>query len=622
MTEQTPKIVFLDAESYYDQEYSLRKMTPAEYIMDDRFECFGWAVAEDGGETRWMRPDEFKAWLAKLPPRVIFVSHNALFDMFILAHRFGYVPHMMLCTLSMARATVYAETGSVSLAAVTKHLKLGAKTDTILKVQGKRWEDIKAEGLALEFITYATNDTNKCRLIFHELLNRGFPPSEFRVMDLVIRACVAPQMEYDEDLLEEHYEDVISAKQALMDKAGVEDPKQLRSDEFFASLLRNLGVDPPRKISLTTGQEKYAFAKTDSEFLDLEEHENPDVQALISARIGVKTTLEESRTQRFIALSKLTYPTIKHLSSPAPFPLRYSGAHTHRLSGDWKLNKQNLRKDGKLRRALKAPDGTLLATADESQVEARLVAWFCGQRDLVEQFANGEDVYSTFATSVYGYPCSKATRPERFIGKTSILGLGFGMGADKFNSTVEVQSRLQHINVEMDVNEAQRVVTLYRTNYPYIPAMWRFLNDTVIPILASGGKIAFGPNGVICAEDHTLILPNDMRLYYHDLQNKDGDWWFKYGKRQKKLFGGKLLENIIQALARIIVMDAGVRIRQKTGLAWCLQVHDELGYIVPAPSAGKFAKYLEKELVVPPVWGPGIPLAAESAVGANFADAK
>ena len=305
-----------------------------------------------------------------------------------------------------------------------------------------------------------------------------------------------------------------------------------------------------------------------------------------------------------------------------PIPLRYSGAHTHRLSGDWKLNLQNLPRAGKLRDSIRAPKGKSIVAADEAQVEARLVAWFCDERDLVDQFARGEDVYSIFAQSVYGYPVSKATKPERFIGKTSILGLGFGMGHVKFNATVAVQSRLQNIDVTMDEPEAMRVVQLYRSTYPKIPAMWRYLNNTIIPLLASGGSGSFGPGDCIKVEDHTLILPNGMRLFYHELENIEGEWWFKYGRESKKLFGGKLLENIIQALARIIVMDAGVRVKRKTGLSFALQVHDELGYVVPTPSAEKFKLYLIQELRQPPAWGPGVPLDAEGAVGTSFGDAK
>ena len=96
--------IVLDFETYYDSEYSLRKMTPVEYIFDPRFEVIGCAVKIGDDRTTWMSEQELNVFLMGLPEKVIMISHNALFDMCILAWKFGYIPDLMIDTLGMARA--------------------------------------------------------------------------------------------------------------------------------------------------------------------------------------------------------------------------------------------------------------------------------------------------------------------------------------------------------------------------------------------------------------------------------------------------------------------------------------------------------------------------------------
>jgi len=615
------RLVFADVETYYSREYSLRRMTPAEYVLDPRFECIGWSVAIDDQPPQWKAEHEFRAFLKTLPEKVAFVSHNALFDMFVLAHRFNYIPKLMIDTLGMARATIYGETGSVSLAKCAEFLALYEKKgDTVLKVEGMTKQMIISSGLYDEYIQYGLTDTRLCRLIFHVLMGRGFPMSELLIMDEIIRACVCPQLQLNQDLLYTHLAFTEAAKQGLLDRAGLNSRDLLMSNDRFAEALRRLGVDPPMKLSPTPGKAPiYAFAKTDEGMQELAEHPDPEVQALVAARIGNKTTLEETRTQRFIDLSKLTYPgNHKWL----PVPLKFSGAHTHRLSGDWKINLQNLTRGGLLRKSLVAPKGKVVVVADCSQIEARLVAWFCLQHDLVQQFADGVDVYCDFAGEIYHRPITKADKVERFLGKTSILGLGYGMGGTKFDLTARSQAKVQKLTIEMDLILASHIVDLYRRRYPRIPEMWRTLNN-FIPQMARGVRdCTLYPGCPVRFEGNTIVGPNGLKLYYHNLSNKDGDWWFNYGKLHKKLFGGKMLENIIQFLARIIIMDAAIRIRKDTNRHFALQVHDELAYVVDEAEAEDFLSYLIGQLCVRPEWGLDIPLAAEGGIAENYGDAK
>ena len=489
------KTIVLDFESYYDNDYSLRKMTPIEYLRDPRFECIGCAVKEDGSESVWFTPVELKAYLAKLPAKVAIVSHNALFDMPLLAWHFNYVPYLMIDTLGMARAWLGHKLKSLSLEKVALALNLGVKGGAIYKVAGMGSAAIKQAGFYEEYVEYAKNDADLCWGIYTTLMADGFPPGEIAVMDTVIRCAVLPKFRLDANLLAEHLAHVQAAKQGLLDRCGLTSRDDLMSNDKFANALRALGVEPPTKISQLTEKETYAFAKTDQAFLELEEHPNPEVQALVSARLGVKSTIEETRTAKLMTIANITWGSKAGLM---PIPLRYSGAHTHRLSGDWKLNMQNLPRSGAIRRALKAPDDHTIVACDASQIEARIVAWFCGQDNLVEQFAKGEDVYSSFASTVFNMPVNKKDNPaERFIGKTAILGLGYGLGWAKFQSDIKVQSKAQTgTEISLTDEEAQRVVSVYRDAYPMIPLMWKRLNSMIPQMTRKDTLELVGPSSL------------------------------------------------------------------------------------------------------------------------------
>jgi DNA polymerase len=616
------RTVFLDYETYYDKEYSLRKMTPVEYALDPRFETILAAVRENG-KAYIVDGEDFPKWVkdAKLHEAAV-ISHNALFDMSILAWRYGTVPRLMIDTLGVSRATLGHVLKSLSLASVARHLGLGVKGDTVHNVIGMHRADIKAAGLWDSYCKYSAGDAELCEGIFNRQVKSGiFPVRELAVMDMVLRCAIEPKFMLDQNALAEHLQQVRSDKDALLQRVGI-DKKALMSNEKFAAVLRSMGVEPPLKTSPLTGKETYAFAKTDKEFIALEEHPSPDVQALITARAGFKSTLEETRTERLLKIAQLTWPGNRQQLMPVP--LRYSGAHTHRLSGEWKLNMQNLPRGGKLRRALIAKPDEEVFTIDASQIEARITAWICGQDDLVGQFAKGEDVYSSFASEVFGYPVGKKTHPnERFIGKTSVLGLGFQVGAAKFSNTIEVQSQLQlGQKIDMPLEEAMRIVSLYRTKYSNISRAWRTLHNEGIAALAGTNPgFTFGP----CSfEKGAVLLPSGLRLFYHDLQQTNGErgpqWEFVYGGEYKKLYGGKLLENIVQSLARIITMDAALLIQRHLGLG--MQVHDELVYGVKREAVEEFKALALQEMRRRPDWAPDLPLEAEAGTGSSYGEAK
>jgi hypothetical protein len=629
--------ITLDWETFYGQDYTLSKMTPVEYILDPRFEVIMLGVKVLGREPFVLPPDKIQAFFDLLDPQnTAIISHNSLFDACITAWHYGFVPKLNVDTLGICRAMLSSQLRSISLANVAAHLQLGAKGTAVHSAKNMRYVDIIARGMWQSYANYCMDDCRLCEGIFSRFVLSGeFPANELVILDMVLRMAVVPQFIIDDTELAAHYSDIIAEKAALLQSSQAS-KDVLMSNDQFAELLRSLGVDPPMKISPVTGREAYAFAKSDKAFTDLEEHPSLAVQTVVAARIGHKSTIEETRTSRLLSISQLQWPVawLKRTggSDPTarfmPMPLRYCGAHTGRLSGDWKLNVQNFPSRGKinhLKKALKAPPGSMVVNTDSSQIEARIVAWLANELDLLEQFEQGKDPYKIFAARVFGIDVSQVTTEQRFLGKTAILGLGFGLGWVKFKAQVRVKSleAIRHSGVGseliLDDHEALKIVNTYRSTYAGVPKLWKELNNAISILAGSGGAYSIGPCIFSAGK---ISLPNGLFLYYHNLHNTTDGWVYEHAGVPRRLYGGALLENIVQALARCIVMDAAAVIKRRTGMQLALQVHDALAYCVPIPLVTSVSNVMNEEMARRPTWAPNLPLASDLKWGLSYGECK
>ena len=628
--------IFADYESYYDREYSLRKMSPVEYVLDPRWETLACAVAIDHEAPMLLPQDEVAKFLIDIKQPYALISHNMLFDGVVTAYRYGIHPPALMCTLSLARATIYHQipNGRLSLKNVLKHLGLGVKGDFINQMAGKHWSDLLADpGLMMLFSAYAINDVEGCREIFFRL-RPYFPNMEAIVMDRVIRMATQPILQIDPMGLSIYRDTVRQKKQVLLSKITLTDPSALMSNIKFAALLEGLGVDPPMKISPSDPEQKkqtYAFAKSDQKFTDLLEHDDPMVQALVAARLGVKSTIEETRSTRFINIAESSQA---HLGAPyMPVPLKYSGAHTHRYSGDWLLNMQNLsaRKSKEIRRCLYAPEGYTIVACDAAQIEARIVAWLANQIDLLDMYYNGEDTYKAFAADIFGLPLYSVSKIHRFVGKTCILGLGFGMSARKLMFSIRTLSREQGIDLGfvLTLEMCENWVGTYRRKFYWIQKLWNDLND-LIARMAQGNADGYEV-GPVKVEGSTVILPSGLRLFYDNLRyemdsNGRGNYVYDQAQFTKRIYGAKLLENIDQALDRQHVVEAGLRTEMRARAQGIpdprvlLNIHDENVHCVPDEYAEPLAAIALEEMARNVHWSIGLPLAAEVKLGKNLAD--
>lgn len=648
-------LIFLDFETYYDQQYSLRCMSPAAYILDPRFEMILCAVKVDMQSASIVDGPDFARWLAQFDPaETTTVTFNSLFDNAILAWRYGFVPSRMIDAMGMARALLGHRLKSASLASVAKELGIGVKGDTIIKAIGKRRADLmEDQRLWHEYQGYSLQDVNLTAGIYDRLA-KHFPASERRVMDLVLRCCIEPQFHLDCDMLEGHLAKVREDKAKLIESCST-DRDGLMSTARFKDALEALGVPIKYKKSLSDPNKLIpAFAKSDDFMEELQEHEDPAVQALAAARLGLKSTLEETRAEKLLSIARLPWANYRdgnprlYSGGTMPIPLRYGGAHTHRLSGEWGMNMQNLpssrgvdalgRPKSKLRKALiPAPDWSVVVS-DLSQIEARLCAWICGELDLLNQFALGQDPYMIMGSKIFGCPVDKSKHPmERFIGKTAILGLGYGCGKRKFNDMVIKSARASKIALaNWSESMAEKSVNTYRTEYNHIQRGWQELDRIIATAwLGIGGPQTFGP----CQIGKGYVrLPNDMYLMYDDPRSKTviedynhndtlgrsrtrTEYVYRYGKFEHTLYGAKLLENIVQALARIVVMNAALRIADR-GYRFKLQAHDELVFLVPDNDLDNAKQIVQTEMTRRPSWAPNLPLAATTESGKSYGDAK
>jgi len=605
-------IITLDFETYYAKDFSLTKLTTEEYIRDDRFEVIGVAVKENNKETKWFTGThgEVSDFLHTYDwSNSALLAHNASFDGAILSWNFGIHPKALFDTLCMARALHGVDAGG-SLSALVERYQLGRKGTEILDALGKKRLDFTSEDLE-QYGSYCRNDVELTWKLFN-VLQPEFPAKELKVIDITLRMFTDPVLELNLPLLEQHLEDTKERKEALLE-ACLADKDTLMSNDKFAEILKSLKVVPPTKTSLKTGKEAWAFAKTDEGFKELASHPDVRVQALVSARLGNKSTLEETRTQRFIDIAK---------RGKLPVPIKYYAAHTGRWGGDDKINLQNLpsrgQHGGKLKKAIVPPSKYVMIDCDSSQIEARIVAWLSGQTDLVEAFANGEDVYKIMASAIYQKAVDEVSAHERFVGKTTILGAGYGMGSKKF------QAQLKTFGVDVEEGEANRIIRVYRETYAQIPKLWQEAGRCLEAIYTNK-PAPFGLEGVV-SFDHIkkgFLLPSGLWQRYETLYqvtDSQGKTQFEYKTRRGavKLYGGKVVENLCQAIARCVIAEQMVKISKRYKVV--LTVHDAVACIAPKVEAEEAQQYVEECMKWRPDWAYDLPLNCESGIGNSYGE--
>jgi DNA polymerase I-like protein with 3'-5' exonuclease and polymerase domains len=641
------KLYTLDFETYYDKEYSLSKMTTEAYVRDPRFEAILLGFKVDDGTPGWVNgAANIQTLLDSLDiENNAVLAHHSHFDGLILSHHFGRRPKVWLDTLSMARAVHGVEVGG-SLKKMLEHYADEApvqKGTYLVHALGKRLADFAWADLC-EYAQYCCDDVEGTHFLLQKMVPH-FAKKELRFIDRITRMFTEPELYLDEAWLREYAQEIEANKLTMLFEAGVT-REEVMSNDKFALALERLGVTPPQKLSLTTGKATFAFAKTDKAMEELQDHPDERVQVLVAARLGNKTTINETRALRMADMAT---------RGPACLYYKYAGAiQTMRVSGGDKMNWQNMQRvswneetgklmSGHLRMAVYAAEGKVIVVCDSANIEARVLDWLACQDDMLEIYrraddGSGPDVYCALASELFGREITKKDKVERNSGKYVKLGCGFGMGPLKFAETVRIQSRGA---LRIDQLTSTKWVNFYRVRHPMVVQLWNRAGSA-LPVMAQGpsgeDEKYIDARGLLRVERHKIILPNGLPIKYPGLQfkhvdgDKRGEWSFITRRNPKtnqaiehsRLYGGKVVENIVQALARIIVIDQADEVTRKfAGVAKeVMTTHDEGAWVVSEDRADEVLQFAIEAFKVPPKWAPGLPLSAEGSHAVRYGEAK
>ena len=551
----------------------------------------------------------------------------------------------------MARALRGVEVGN-SLAKLAGDFGLPEKGRAVHSTDGLSELDHQIEG---ELAEYCKHDVFLCEEIFKRL-SAGYPKSELRLIDMTLKMYTRPLLELDSDMLENALVEEKTKREGLLQKLGV-DEAVLASNPKFAQALHALGVEPPTKISRTTGKKTLALAKNDALFQALLNGSNEDVALLCEARLKVKSTTERTRAQRFLDISR---------RGKLPVPLSYYGA----LSGRWTaskgsaINMQNLKRGSFLRKAIMAPEGHQLVVGDLSQIEPRVLAWLADYDELLNIFKSGQDAYAQFGAQMFGIPgMTKETHPDlRQSAKSALLGCGYGLGWASFAAQLLVGflgappvryskpfaqklgvnreyverflSKEENVQKMLDIPHtctdeellthcvaAKRIIDIYRATAWPVVAFWELMGQLLLKSLVGGEEVVYK---CLTFKKEEIVLPNGMRLLYPNLrQVKDKDTkqlqWV-YGADETKLYPGKITNNVVQGTARIVMTDGMLRVNKKYPIAGT--VHDELIAVVPDEEVADAKTWVLARMTMEPSYMPGIPLAADGGAHRRYGLAK
>lgn len=646
--------ITLDFETYYDKKskYFLKNknsgLTIEQYIRNPKFEVIGLSVKVGNRPSEWLCPHEIEEWLNHVEiaygwDNVRLIAHNGRFDCAILGWIYNIYPGQIADTMLMSRAAQLWDGNSLDV--VTHQLRETFKwgiirddagnttwghlsEEEMLRSLDKGDEVISADGKHLMDFTdeeydayseYGCTDVDLTWSVYNWFMREfKFPELEIDVMTATIETFTYPVVELHEPVLKVVRDMVNGKRDALLSKVGAT-LSDLRSDDKFAELLRDLGVEPPTKLN-AKGQTKYAFAKKDLDFLRLLEHEDPNVVELVEARLGNKSSQAVTRVERFFELAS---------RNPMPMPLEYYAAHTGRWGGADSINVQNMNRnqlvdkttpvgtkvfykdaadavvavldDNKvhlaragvvendeeelhimgLRDAIKAPKGKKLVVLDWSQIELRFNSWLWGEVWILDTLVSGKDVYKVTAAMTYGIEYGEVNKSQRFVGKSQQLGLGYGAGK---NGLIVVMGKRSE---EFTEQQLQSFVNSYRQSAPNIKRGWDKCK-TMLNAMVQGIDVELGDkNELFYSVGNKIMRPNGMALTYRGVHHRPGEmgnelWFWGKNKHTKKpdwekTFGGKITENLcVDGDAEVMTSRGWVKLKD---VKLTDKVHDGVKFI-------------------------------------------
>ena len=655
------RIIVLDFETSWGRGVKLgfSCQTNEEYVRDPRFKAWGLSWKDYGSEEPavWVTHKDLPEFMASIDwSRTAVVAQNALFDVSILEWVYDVHPAFIFDTLSMGRALRGVEAGN-RLEKLAEMFGLPPKGDGLSPSENIL--DELPPDVERTLAEYCCHDTWLCEQIFKRLVV-GYPAKELRLIDMTLKMYTRACLVLDPNMLTDAILEEKEKREALLQKLGVEETA-LASNPQFAAIIASMGLEPPTKISKTTGKEAFALAKNDALFQALLNGEREDVALLCEARLRVKSTTERTRAQRFLDISK---------RGALPVPLSYYGAQTGRwtASKGSAINMQNLKRGSFLRKAIMAPDGHQLVVGDLSQIEPRVLAWLSDYTDMLDIFRAGGDPYAAFGAQMFNIPnLTKESHPDlRQSAKSALLGCGYGLGWASFASQLLVGflgappqrydlafakklgvTQDQAVRfLEWDVNvekleaiphtcttkelvihclAAKAIIDKYRATATPVVSFWDMCGELIDYSLYRGKEYT---HKCLTFKKGQIILPSGMSLLYPDLNirrtkdektGKEQKEW-TYGENRTKIYAGKITNNVTQGVARCVMTDGMVRTAKRYFVAGT--VHDEQIVVVPDAEVQEAKTWVLAQMTMEPPYMPGIPLDADGGAHRRYGLAK
>lgn len=691
-------VITLDWECYYDTHYSVRKMTTFEYIVDPRFSPHGVGVKINAGTTVWMEDHQFRVFARSLDwSKVAVLAHHTHFESLIMREHYGITGvAFWFDTLSMDRGLRSGQ--EHDLEHVAPHWCGRKKLEMPDWAKGLHRADMTAAQWD-EMGVYCINDVDCTYDSFVPML-KGYPAKELRTIDLMIRMYCEPTLRIDESILAPY---AVEEKQRRSDflrtlaehadqftgtegtkrsagekkikkllEAGQHDEamkKILGSGDKFAALLRSLGIEPATKKTDSEKGWTYSFAKDDPFMQLLVEHEDETIADLAKARLDTKSTLNVTRPDRFLELGAG--------GRRAPVYIAYSKAHTHRPGGGDKANWLNLERvnekkprSGMIRRSIRAGEDECVVVCDSAQIECRGTFWLAEDDNMISAFRDGRDVYSEQASVYYGrkvdrkFKLPDGTKPDEIeghVGKTCVLGLGYGMGwaklafelmkganggppvifteqncremgvdFDRFNANPYNHTRISEIPTRRDYRTMMfhcaacwHLVNLFRSVNKPVPDLWTYAEDVIGYMAAGEVREVFRGTGQTFKNG--IVSWSGLPMRYDGLRRRSkaegGSWVYRDNEGYHHLYGGMMVENWVQHFCGVIVRDQMVQYANEGHRVAGFTYDEIIGVEPKVRAAAALARLMEIMKTEHPRC-PGLPLDAEGGFATHYGDAK
>lgn len=272
-----------------------------------------------------------------------------------------------------------------------------------------------------------------------------------------------------------------------------------------------------------------------------------------------------------------------------------------------------------IRSMIKTSKTTTLGVRDYSAIEFRVILWLANETDALERIRNGEKTYRIFAAQLYKLMPDKVSSEQRNFGKTAVLGCGFGLTA------AGLHKQCIAYGIDVTYDECEMAVNHYRTIYSNVTLMWKAYFDAVTFAISDPGNSykCYKCNFKYVRDRNNYMwlvvtLPSDRNMYYFEPEvDIDGYWkeityWGLKGTTKKwtqlDLHRGKLTENIVQAIARDILMD-GRRRLLNNGHKVIASIHDENIIEMPLSSYQSDFDDMKRTMEQSPYWAKDLPLA-------------